>query len=112
LRDLTRRQTHLQQDRNRVINRIARWLEMANIKLGSVVSDLTGKTSTLILHELCNRGADASQLVQLAQGSLKHKQAELAESLNGFADDHFRWVFAKLPDYVASNNSRLSRGQP
>jgi transposase len=92
LRDLTRRRTHLQQDRNRVINRIARWLEMANIKLGSVVSDLTGKTSTLILHELCYRGADASQLVKLAQGSLKHKQDELAESLNGFADDHFRWL--------------------
>jgi transposase len=34
LRDLTRRRTHLQGDRNRVINRISRLLEMANIKLG------------------------------------------------------------------------------
>ena len=33
LRDLTRRRTHLQQDRNRVVNRIARLLETVNIKL-------------------------------------------------------------------------------
>jgi transposase len=65
---------------------------MANIKLGSVVSDLTGKTSRLILQELCYRRADPGELVKLAQGSLKHKQDELAESLNGFADDHFRWL--------------------
>jgi hypothetical protein len=38
LRELTRRRTHLQGDRNRVINRIGRLLETANIKLGSVVS--------------------------------------------------------------------------
>ena len=34
LRDLTRCRVHLQQDRNRVINRIGRLLETANVKLG------------------------------------------------------------------------------
>lgn len=33
LRELTRRRTHLQGDRNRVVNRIIRLLETANIKL-------------------------------------------------------------------------------
>jgi transposase len=92
LRDLTRRRTHLQQDRNRAINRIARWLETANIKLGSVVSDLTGKTSTLILHELAYRHPTPEGLAELARGSLKRKKAELIESLNGFVTDHFRWL--------------------
>ena len=69
LRDLTRRRTHLQQDRNRVINRLGRWLETANIKLGSVVSDLTGKTSTLILHELAYGQPSVEQLVGLRKGA-------------------------------------------
>ena len=43
LRDLTRRRTHLQGERNRVLNRVRRLLETANIKLGSVVSDITGR---------------------------------------------------------------------
>lgn len=53
LRDLSRRRTHLQGERDRVINRIRRLLETANIKLGSVVSDITGKTASLILDEIC-----------------------------------------------------------
>jgi transposase len=52
LRDLTRRRTHLTQDRNRIVNRIARLLETANYKLGSVVSDITRKTGWLILNAL------------------------------------------------------------
>lgn len=52
LRDLTRRRTHLQQDRNRVINRIRRLLETANIKLGSVMSNVVGDTGRSILEGL------------------------------------------------------------
>src|SRR5579863_4954357 len=40
LRDLTRARVHVQQDRNRVINRIHRLLESANIKLASVLSNI------------------------------------------------------------------------
>jgi transposase len=45
LRDLTRRRTHLQGERNRVLNRIRRLLETVNVKLGSVASDISGKTA-------------------------------------------------------------------
>lgn len=38
LRDSTRLRTHVQQDRNRVINRIGRLLETANVKVSSVLS--------------------------------------------------------------------------
>ena len=58
LRDLTRRRAHLQQERNRLVNRIARLLETVNIKLGSVVSDLTGKTSQLILAAVAKGNCD------------------------------------------------------
>ena len=42
LRELTRMRVHVQQDRNRVINRIARLLETVNIKLASVASNIVG----------------------------------------------------------------------
>jgi transposase len=95
LRDLTRRRTHLQQDRNRVVNRIARLLETVNIKLGSVVSDLTGKTSQLILAAVAKGNCDPEELVKLAQASLKNKRALLISSLEGFSSEHFRWLLSE-----------------
>lgn len=95
LRDLTRRRTHLQQDRNRVVNRIARLLETVNIKLGSVVSDLTGKTAQLILAALAKGNCDPEELVKLAQASLKNKRTALISSLEGFCSDHFRWLLSE-----------------
>ena len=56
LRDLTRMRVHLQQDRNRVINRIGRLLETGNVKLGSVVSNIVGKSGQAILRPLRRAG--------------------------------------------------------
>ena len=44
IRDLTRTRVRLMQERTRLINRIQKVLEDANIKLASVVSDLMGMT--------------------------------------------------------------------
>jgi transposase len=95
LRDLTRRRTHLQGERNRIINRIGRLLETANIKLGSVVSDLSGKTSSLILEQIAHGATDPERLAELAQGTLKEKKAEISVSLTGFYSDHFRWLLGE-----------------
>ena len=52
LRDLTRARVHVQQDRNRVINRIHGLLETANIKLATVLSKIVDKTGRSILDAL------------------------------------------------------------
>ncbi len=95
LRDLTRRRTHLQGERNRVLNRIRRLLETANIKLGSVVSDISGKTAMLIMAEIVRGNCDPASLSELAQASLKNKKAELMSSLHGFYSDHFQWLLGQ-----------------
>lgn len=46
LRELTRMRVHVQQDRNRIINRIGRLLETVNIKLSSFASNIAGKKRT------------------------------------------------------------------
>jgi transposase len=95
LRDLTRRRTHLQGERNRVLNRIRRLLETANLKLGSVVSDISGKTARLIMAEIVRGNCNPEALSDLAQGSLKNKRRELINSLHGFYSDHFRWLLGQ-----------------
>jgi transposase len=109
LRDLTRRRAHLQGDRNRVINRIRRLLETANIKLGSVVSDITGKTALLMLEEIARGDCDPEELVKLAQASLKNKRAELIASLNGFYTEHFRWLLAEALQELVHLDRKLQQ---
>jgi hypothetical protein len=74
LRDLTRRRTHMQGDRNRVINRIARLLESANFKLGSVASNIVGKTGWLILNAIARGETNPDKPAERAQGSLQLKK--------------------------------------
>jgi transposase len=107
LRDLTRRRTHLQHDRNRIINRISRLLETVNIKLKSVISDITGKTGTLMLQEMAHGGFNPDQLVQLAKGSLKRKKPELAASLKGFYSEHFRWLLSQAMHELSALDRKL-----
>src|SRR5215472_18642628 len=52
LRDLTRYRSSLAADRARLINRIQKTLEDTNIKLASVVTDSTGKSSRAILEAM------------------------------------------------------------
>ena len=109
LRDVTRRRTHLQSDRNRVLNRIRRLLETANLKLGSVVSDINGRTARLILDEIAHGNCDPKELSQLARASLKNKKVELAASLHGFYSEHFRWLLCEASQELADLERKLEQ---
>lgn len=106
LRDLTRRRTQLQGERNRTLNRISQLLETVNVKLASVVSDISGKTARLILAALVRGRSTPDQMAELAQASLKNKKAELSSSLEGFCTDHFRWLLGQ----ALSDLQHLDRG--
>jgi transposase len=109
LRDVTRRRTHLQNDRNRVLNRIRRLLETANVKLGSVVSDISGRTAHLILDAIAHGDCDPKELAQLARASLKNKKAELAASLHGFYSEHLRWLLSEATQELADLDRKLEQ---
>jgi transposase len=108
LRDLTRWRSHVQADRNRVINRIGRRLEMANFKLGSVASNIVGKTGWLILNAIVKGETDPEQLAARAQGSLRLKKAELAEALRGYSNEHFRWLLKQLMEDLTRLDTKLN----
>jgi transposase len=96
LRDLTRMRKALIRDRGRHVNRIAKTLELANIKLGTVVTDIMGKTGRAILDALSTGLDDPAQLAALAQGSIRRKkQAALREAVEGRLTPHYAFLLAQ-----------------
>jgi transposase len=69
LRDLTRLRKALIRERGHHVNRIEKTLELASIKLGTVVTDIMGKTGRAILQALSAGCGAPEQLAALAQGS-------------------------------------------
>jgi transposase len=99
LRELTRQRAQLVAERARVANRIQKVLEDANLKLGSVVTDILGKSSRDMLGALIeDPDADPAKLAQLAKSALRPKIPKLALALKGKLRDHHRFMLKQLLD--------------
>lgn len=109
LRELTRLRVHIQQDRNRVINRIARLLETVNIKLASVASNIVGKSGTAMLRLLASGTRHPEQLAEQALGPLRLKIPQLILALDGRPDAQFRWMLAELLTKLDRLDEELAR---
>ena len=100
LRDLTRYRTKLGDDRHSEINRLHKVLEDANIKLGSVASDLMGVSAQAILAELVKGNTDAALLAELAKGRLREKQDKLQKALQGNLKPHHRFMLTQHLSHI------------
>lgn len=96
LRDLTRHRTSLIQERARIVQRLQKLLEDTNIKLSSVVTDITGASARDMLRALLNGETDPAVLATLARGKLRAKQAQLEQALAGTLREHHRFVLREL----------------
>ena len=95
LRELTRYRSSLVHARTAEVNRLQKTLEGANIKLASVVSDVTGVSARAMLAELVAGNDAAADLAKLGRGQLRHKQAELERALTGLMQPHQRFMLAQ-----------------
>jgi len=107
LRDLVRTRTTLRQDRSRQVNRIAKILEDANIKLGSVASDILGVSGRAMLDALVAGETDAAALAGLAVGRLRSKKTELVQAMQGFTKPHHRLLLRTHLDLIDAYNKSL-----
>lgn len=96
LRDLTRQQSKLVQQRNAVDNRIQKVLETANIKLGSVASDVLGVSGRKMIEALIAGEKDVTVLAELAQKKLRGKIPQLQRALEGELSEHHRFLLQQL----------------
>jgi transposase len=91
LRDLTRRRRKLIEAASAEKNRIGKVMEDANVKLGSVLSDIFGVSGQLMLEALLEGKADAAEMARFAQASAKKKIPEITAALEEHQmSDHHR----------------------
>ena len=95
LRDLTRYRTKLVQERTRVVNRVQKLLEGANIKLASVATDIMGVSARAMLEEIAAGQTDAALMANLARGRMRNKIPELEKALIGLVGPHHRFLLVK-----------------
>lgn len=95
LRDLTRYRVELRQSQNRVANRIQKFMEQANLKLGSVASNALGVSGRKMLEAIIAGQDRPEQLAQLARGKLRNKIPQLVQALEGKVRAHHRFLLAE-----------------
>jgi transposase len=100
LRDLTRHRAQLVSERTRVVNRIQKVLEDANIKLASVATDPLGASGRAMITALIGGQEDSEELATLAKGKLKAKIPELRRALRGHITEHHRFLLRKLMQHL------------
>jgi transposase len=92
LRELTRQRRQLTQAKSAVANRIQKILEDANIKLGSVASDVLGKSGRDMLRAIIAGQDDPHLLAELARRKLRAKIPQLRLALRGRVTENHRFL--------------------
>jgi transposase len=109
LRELTRQRVQLVRHKAAVANRIQKVLEDANLKLGSVASDVLGKSGRAMLRALVAGGTDPQALAELALGRLRKQLPRLRPALTGRVTEHHRFLLGLLLDEVEVVEQFLGR---
>ena len=95
LRELLRHRRSLVQRRAQVVNELQKTLELANIKLAGVATDITGVSATEMLQGLLAGQSDPALLAELARGKLRQKKEQLTKALTGRLREHHRLMLTQ-----------------
>src|SRR4051812_8221685 len=90
LRDLTRTRKQLTREKASHVQRIDKLLQAANLKLGSVLSDIMGQSGRVALDALTAGEDDPGKLADLVRTRVRASRAELVEALRGRLASHGR----------------------
>lgn len=108
LREITRYRQELIEERAQELNRIQAVLEGCNIKLGSVITDISGKSGMTILKAIISGETNPVVLSNLAEGRAKNKLEEMNKALNGRVQDHQKLMLRHQLDHIDSLSSIIS----
>jgi transposase len=109
LRELTRYRRNLVRDRAQEVNRVQKVLEQANIKLGSVASDVLGASGRSMLRALIGGETRGDVLAGMARGKLKAKKDALAQALTGRVKEHQRMLMRELVNHIEYLEGAIER---
>ena len=108
LRELTRARTALVRERARVVQRLEKVLEGANIKLAAVVTELLGASGQAMLDAALQGVTDPEELAGLAKGRLRPKRDLLAQALAGRLTRPLRFLAQQHLDHWRELDARVT----
>jgi len=100
MRTLTRTRKQLVRERSRHVLRLHKVLETANVKIGSLVSDLLGTSGRAIVEAIAGGETDPARLIALTTGRLRASRESLQEAVRGRVTDHHRFMLRLHLDQV------------
>jgi transposase len=109
LRQLTRCRRKMVQMRTTGQLRVDKLLQMANIKLSSVASDLFGVSCRKMLRALTNGVSDPVVLSELSYSTLRRKRPQLVQALTGSLSTEDRHLLKIQLDLVDDLERQLGR---
>lgn len=108
LRDLTRHRVQLVEEKTRTSNRIEKVLEDANIKLGSVASEVMGASGRAMVQALIEGKKNPAQIADLARRKLRGKIPQLEKALTGHLTEHHRFLLRLLWKELTQQESLIA----
>ena len=108
LRDLTRQRTQLTRDRARVINRVQKVLESANIKIAGLISDLAGVSGRKVLQALAEGRSSPEQMAELVDRRMEAKKPALRQALVGRMTGHHRFLLTQLLEQIKHLDGQIA----
>lgn len=109
LRALNRHRRKLIHKRTAEKNRLQNVLEDANIKLGSVMSNIFGVSGQAMVNALIAGQNNPEILSNLAKGSLVKKKDKLIKALNGKLTDHHRFMLKLILESIEHINNQIAQ---
>jgi transposase len=109
LRDLTRRRKKLQGNLSAEKNRIQKVLEVANVKIGNIVSDVFGVSGQAMVSVLvAGEEISAEQVADLSKRRLRLRIPELTEALQRHQmNEHHRWLISQSVEHAVLLDRQL-----
>ncbi|MGC8604692.1 MAG: IS110 family transposase, partial [Desulfomonilaceae bacterium] len=97
-RDLTRYRRSKIEDLGDAKRQVHKLFESANIKIDSVASQIFTRTGRNLMELLLKKGQELTleEVKQCLRGKIKSKGEELHRAIQGFFEDHHRWLLEKM----------------
>lgn len=111
LAELIRYRRSLVEMRSSEVNRIQKVLEGANIKLGSVISNVVGVSGRAMLERLVAGEEDTQAMAALAYRTIRASKADIARSLEGVMGEHQRWILRQQLSLIDEFNRRIAEAE-
>jgi len=108
LRDITRYRRKLVNRVTEEKNRLQRILEDCNIKLSSVISDMSGVSGTRIIDAIIEGEEDTTKLLKLCHGKLQGKKEKIAKSVRGRITSHHRFMLKAIKRGIKETEEQIS----